>query len=175
MKDERRCRFPCSLDGFVNPCRGIGGSHRKLLDGAGGKLATVATSPADSEESSLGVPEVAPPSSQHRNSITPPSVHAFVLILFVFLFFSHFVWSLYFSFSLFLALHFRRDSRTRGYKRRRRLNRNRNRRARPSFHHHVIAKVEAFFEYRNYDALAAVPRRSRLNVQSDIRVSRTSA
>ncbi|XP_033343717.1 protein FAM102B isoform X1 [Bombus vosnesenskii] len=53
--------------------RGIGGSHRKLLDGAGGKLATVATSPADSEESSLGVPEVAPPSSQHRNSITPPN------------------------------------------------------------------------------------------------------
>ncbi|CAD1475472.1 unnamed protein product [Heterotrigona itama] len=53
--------------------RGIGGSHRKLLDGAGGKLATVATSPADSEESSLGVPEVAPPSSQHRNSITPPA------------------------------------------------------------------------------------------------------
>lgn len=90
----------------MNPCRGIGGSHRKLLDGAGGKLATVATSPADSEESSLGVPEVAPPSSQHRNSITPPSVHAFVLILFVFLFFSHFVWSLYvlsFSFSLSLS------------------------------------------------------------------------
>ncbi|CAK9812789.1 Protein FAM102A [Anthophora quadrimaculata] len=53
--------------------RGIGGGHRKLLDGAGGKLATVATSPADSEESSLGVPEVAPPSSQHRNSITPPN------------------------------------------------------------------------------------------------------
>lgn len=89
----------------MNPCRGIGGSHRKLLDGAGGKLATVATSPADSEESSLGVPEVAPPSSQHRNSITPPSVHAFVLILFVFLFFSHFVWSLYvLSFSLSLSL-----------------------------------------------------------------------
>jgi len=63
-------------NGFMNPCRGIGGGHRKLLDGAGGKLATVATSPADSEESSLGVPEVAPPSSQHRNSITPPSVHA---------------------------------------------------------------------------------------------------
>lgn len=71
--------YASSLDGFVNPCRGIGGGHRKLLDGAGGKLATVATSPADSEESSLGVPEVAPPSSQHRNSITPPSVHAFVL------------------------------------------------------------------------------------------------
>ncbi|XP_018355553.1 PREDICTED: uncharacterized protein LOC108756323 isoform X1 [Trachymyrmex septentrionalis] len=53
--------------------RGIGGGHRKLLDGAGGKLATVATSPADSEESSLGVPEVAPPISQHRNSITPPN------------------------------------------------------------------------------------------------------
>ncbi|XP_076627066.1 uncharacterized protein LOC143344679 isoform X1 [Colletes latitarsis] len=53
--------------------RGIGGGHRKLLDGTGGKLATVATSPADSEESSLGVPEVAPPSSQHRNSITPPN------------------------------------------------------------------------------------------------------
>ncbi|KAL6448077.1 hypothetical protein ACFW04_000248 [Cataglyphis niger] len=53
--------------------RGIGGGHRKLLDGAGGKLATVATSPADSEESSLGVPEVAPPNSQHRNSITPPN------------------------------------------------------------------------------------------------------
>ncbi|XP_029676006.1 protein FAM102A isoform X6 [Formica exsecta] len=53
--------------------KGIGGGHRKLLDGAGGKLATVATSPADSEESSLGVPEVAPPSSQHRNSITPPN------------------------------------------------------------------------------------------------------
>ncbi|KAL6265104.1 hypothetical protein P5V15_005194 [Pogonomyrmex californicus] len=62
-----------SLDGFVNPCRGIGGGHRKLLDGAGGKLATVATSPADSEESSLGILEVAPPSSQHRNSITPPN------------------------------------------------------------------------------------------------------
>ncbi|KAL2718958.1 protein FAM102B isoform X1 [Vespula squamosa] len=61
------------LDGFVNPCRGIGGGHRKLLDGAGGKLATVATSPADSEESSLGVPEVAPPNLQHRNSITPPN------------------------------------------------------------------------------------------------------
>ncbi|XP_078044857.1 uncharacterized protein LOC144474146 isoform X3 [Augochlora pura] len=53
--------------------RAIGGGHRKLLDGAGGKLATVATSPADSEESSLGVPEVVPPSSQHRNSITPPN------------------------------------------------------------------------------------------------------
>ncbi|XP_061928174.1 uncharacterized protein LOC107997090 isoform X1 [Apis cerana] len=53
--------------------RGMVGGHRKLLDGAGGKLATVATSPADSEESSLGVPEVAPPSSQHRNSITPPN------------------------------------------------------------------------------------------------------
>ncbi|XP_066588903.1 uncharacterized protein [Prorops nasuta] len=53
--------------------RGIGGGHRKLLDGAGGKLATVATSPADSEESSLGVVEVAPPSSQRRNSITPPN------------------------------------------------------------------------------------------------------
>jgi len=72
-----------SLDGFMNPCRGIGGSHRKLLDGAGGKLATVATSPADSEESSLGVPEVAPPSSQHRNSITPPSVHAYVYLSFM--------------------------------------------------------------------------------------------
>jgi len=71
--------YASNLDGFVNPCRGIGGGHRKLLDGAGGKLATVATSPADSEESSLGVPEIAPPSSQHRNSITPPSVHAFVL------------------------------------------------------------------------------------------------
>ncbi|KYN30591.1 hypothetical protein ALC56_15287 [Trachymyrmex septentrionalis] len=65
--------YASSLDGFVNPCRGIGGGHRKLLDGAGGKLATVATSPADSEESSLGVPEVAPPISQHRNSITPPN------------------------------------------------------------------------------------------------------
>ncbi|XP_072743574.1 uncharacterized protein [Anoplolepis gracilipes] len=53
--------------------RGIGGGHRKLLDGAGGKLATVATSPADSEESSLGVPEVAPSNLQHRNSITPPN------------------------------------------------------------------------------------------------------
>ncbi|KAF3422274.1 hypothetical protein E2986_11321 [Frieseomelitta varia] len=71
--ERRWCSFSSSLDGFVNPCRGIGGSHRKLLDGAGGKLATVATSPADSEESSLGVPEVAPPSSQHRNSITPPN------------------------------------------------------------------------------------------------------
>ena len=94
------CSFSSSLDGFVNPCRGIGGSHRKLLDGAGGKLATVATSPADSEESSLGVPEVAPPSSQHRNSITPPSVHAFVLILF----FSHF--SCLVSLSLSLSLFF---------------------------------------------------------------------
>lgn len=79
LKKCVRGGYASSLDGFVNPCRGIGGGHRKLLDGAGGKLATVATSPADSEESSLGVPEVAPPSSQHRNSITPPSVHAFVL------------------------------------------------------------------------------------------------
>lgn len=79
LKKGARGGYASSLDGFVNPCRGIGGGHRKLLDGAGGKLATVATSPADSEESSLGVPEVAPPSSQHRNSITPPSVHAFVL------------------------------------------------------------------------------------------------
>lgn len=78
-ENGKRGSCASSLDGFVNPCRGIGGGHRKLLDGTGGKLATVATSPADSEESSLGVPEVAPPSSQHRNSITPPSVHAFVL------------------------------------------------------------------------------------------------
>ncbi|XP_014482734.1 PREDICTED: protein FAM102A isoform X4 [Dinoponera quadriceps] len=62
-----------SSSGDSGHIRGIGGGHRKLLDGAGGKLATVATSPADSEESSLGVPEVAPPSSQHRNSITPPN------------------------------------------------------------------------------------------------------
>jgi len=74
-----RFSYAFSLDGFLNPCRGIGGGHRKLLDGAGGKLATVATSPVDSEETSLGVPEIAPPNSQHRNSITPPSVHAFVL------------------------------------------------------------------------------------------------
>ncbi|XP_043475084.1 uncharacterized protein LOC122506813 isoform X2 [Leptopilina heterotoma] len=52
--------------------RGIGGGHRKLLDGAGGKLATVATSP-DSEESSLAVPEVAIANAQQRNSITPPN------------------------------------------------------------------------------------------------------
>ncbi|XP_076387233.1 early estrogen-induced gene 1 protein isoform X3 [Megachile rotundata] len=62
-----------SSSGDSGHIRGIGGGHRKLLDGAGGKLATVATSPADSEESSLGVPEVVPPSSQHRNSITPPN------------------------------------------------------------------------------------------------------
>ncbi|XP_033322190.1 early estrogen-induced gene 1 protein isoform X3 [Megalopta genalis] len=62
-----------SSSGDSGHIRAIGGGHRKLLDGAGGKLATVATSPADSEESSLGVPEVVPPSSQHRNSITPPN------------------------------------------------------------------------------------------------------
>ncbi|XP_011334762.1 protein FAM102A isoform X3 [Ooceraea biroi] len=62
-----------SSSGDSGHIRGIGGGHRKLLDGAGGKLATVATSPADSEESSLGVPEIAPPNSQHRNSITPPN------------------------------------------------------------------------------------------------------
>ncbi|XP_011697562.1 PREDICTED: protein FAM102A isoform X4 [Wasmannia auropunctata] len=62
-----------SSSGDSGHIRGIGGGHRKLLDGAGGKLATVATSPADSEESSIGVPEIAPPSSQHRNSITPPN------------------------------------------------------------------------------------------------------
>lgn len=88
----------------MNPCRGMVGGHRKLLDGAGGKLATVATSPADSEESSLGVPEVAPPSSQHRNSITPPSVHAFVLILFSLYIFD--LSTLFSFFSLFLSLSF---------------------------------------------------------------------
>ncbi|XP_071558082.1 uncharacterized protein [Temnothorax nylanderi] len=66
-------RAPLRPTTTAQTLRGIGGGHRKLLDGAGGKLATVATSPADSEESSLGVPEVAPPSSQHRNSITPPN------------------------------------------------------------------------------------------------------
>ncbi|XP_018300616.1 protein FAM102B isoform X2 [Mycetomoellerius zeteki] len=66
-------RAPLRPTTTAQTLRGIGGGHRKLLDGAGGKLATVATSPADSEESSLGVPEVAPPISQHRNSITPPN------------------------------------------------------------------------------------------------------
>ncbi|XP_015606118.1 protein FAM102B isoform X3 [Cephus cinctus] len=61
-----------SSSGDSGHIRGIGGGHRKLLDGAGGKLATVATSP-DSEESSLGVPEVAPATAQRRNSITPPN------------------------------------------------------------------------------------------------------
>ncbi|XP_043274842.1 protein FAM102A isoform X2 [Venturia canescens] len=71
-----------SSSGDSGHIRGIVGGHRKLLDGAGGKLATVATSP-DSEESSLNVPEVvavpAAIAQQHRNSITPPSsVHTSV-------------------------------------------------------------------------------------------------
>ncbi|XP_051154041.1 protein FAM102A isoform X2 [Leptopilina boulardi] len=50
-----------------------GGGHRKLLDGAGGKLATVATSPDSEESSTLAVPEVAIVNAQQRNSITPPN------------------------------------------------------------------------------------------------------
>ncbi|XP_048505739.1 protein FAM102B isoform X2 [Athalia rosae] len=51
--------------------RGIGGGHRKLLDGAGGKLATVATSP-DSEEPSE-ILEATATTKQRRNSVTPPN------------------------------------------------------------------------------------------------------
>ncbi|XP_044594764.1 protein FAM102B isoform X1 [Cotesia glomerata] len=53
--------------------RGIGGGHRKLLDGTGVKLPTVTTSP-DSDESMLSVPsDISSATLQHRNSITPPN------------------------------------------------------------------------------------------------------
>ncbi|XP_046739228.1 protein FAM102A isoform X2 [Diprion similis] len=52
--------------------RGIGGGHRKLLDGAGGKLATVATSP-DSEEPSEILEATVTTTAHRRNSVTPPN------------------------------------------------------------------------------------------------------
>ncbi|XP_046739233.1 protein FAM102A isoform X6 [Diprion similis] len=66
-----------SSSGDSGHIRGIGGGHRKLLDGAGGKLATVATSP-DSEEPSEILEATVTTTAHRRNSVTPPSVHALV-------------------------------------------------------------------------------------------------
>ncbi|KAK0159617.1 hypothetical protein PV327_010712 [Microctonus hyperodae] len=64
-----------SSSGDSGHIRGIGGGHRKLLDGTGVKLATVATSP-DSEDSMLDVPQTNSTAALHRNSITPPNPSA---------------------------------------------------------------------------------------------------
>lgn len=113
-----------------------------------------------------------PAPKQHNPTVSPCFRLNSLRFSFLFSFCLVSVCIVFLSLSLFLALHFRRDSRTRGY--RRRPSRNRNWRARPSFRDEV-AKVEACFEYRNYDVLAAVPQSSGLNVQNDIPVSRTSS
>ncbi|KAF7998037.1 hypothetical protein HCN44_009435 [Aphidius gifuensis] len=53
--------------------RGMGGGHRKLLDGTGLKLATVTTT-SENEDSNLPIIEITTSSlPHHRNSITPPN------------------------------------------------------------------------------------------------------
>ncbi|XP_011506452.1 PREDICTED: protein FAM102B [Ceratosolen solmsi marchali] len=72
--ETARASFIAAISAAKSSSRGIGvgGGHRKLLDGAGGKLATVTTSPDSGESSSLALSELLTV-VQHRNSITPPN------------------------------------------------------------------------------------------------------